>query len=280
MKVILLFSIFLFNVFSVNNQNEVVFQEQDKVILKGIYAKLEKENKKSTAELVALVGKTFLGTPYVAHTLEGGKEQLIVNLRELDCTTYAENCLAIARSIKNGRNNFEGFTAELQAIRYRNGIIDGYPSRLHYFSDWIYENDRKGRIKDVSKAISNTPYPLQVDFMSTHPGSYKQLESNPGFVNDLSEKEKEISNRQMYYLPKQKLSEYEHELREGDIVGITTSIEGLDITHVGILVEHDGRIHLMHASSAAEKVVISEEPLEDYLNAGSKVTGIMVARPL
>ena len=84
----------------------------------------------------------------------------------------------------------------------------------------------------------------------------------------------------MYYLPKKKLSEYENELREGDIVGITTSIQGLDITHVGILVERDGRIHLMHASSVAEKVVISEEPLEDYLHAGSKVTGIMVARPL
>jgi len=280
MKVILLFSIFLFSIFSINEQNEVVFQEQDKVILKGIYNKLEKENKKSTAELVALVGKTFLGTPYVAHTLEGEKEQLVINLRELDCTTYAENCLAIARSIKAGKNNFEGFTEELQKIRYRNGLINGYPSRLHYFSDWIYENDRAGRTKDVSKAISNTAYPLQVDFMSTHPASYKQLESNPGFVKTLSEKEQEISERQMFYLPKQKMSEYENELREGDIVGITTSIDGLDITHAGILVERDGRIHLMHASSVAEKVVISEEPLEDYLNSGSKVTGIMVARPL
>ena len=279
MKSIALISILLFFVSLTNAQSHVVFQEKDQLILNKIYAKLDNNKKKPTAELVALVGKTFLGTPYVAHTLEGEKEQLIVNLGELDCTTYAENCLAIARSIKNGRNNFEGFTEELEKIRYRNGRIDQYPSRLHYFSDWIYENNRAGYVQDVSEQISHTPYPLEVDFMSTHPNSYQQLKKHPEFVQALSEKEKTISKRQMYYLPKQNLPEYENELREGDIVGITTSIAGLDITHVGILIRQDGRIHLMHASSVAEKVVISEEPLEDYLNSGSKVTGIMVARP-
>ncbi len=280
MKSILFFSILLYSVLVLNAQNKVIFQEQDKVILNEIYDKLNKEKEKPTAELVAIVGKSFLGTPYVAHTLEGEKEELVVNLRELDCTTYAEYCLAIARSVKNKNASFEGFTKELQAIRYRNGEIDKYPSRLHYFSDWIYENARTGKIQRASKDISNTMYPLEVDFMSTHPESYPQLKQHPEFVKALSDKEKEISERQMYYLPKEKLATYEAKLHEGDIVGITTSVKGLDITHVGILVERNGRIHLMHASSVAEKVVISEEPLEDYLKAGSTVTGIMVARPL
>lgn len=280
MKSILFLTLIQFAAFFANAQNLVVFQEKDQSILKDIYTQLDNEKDKSTAGLVAMAGKSLLETPYVAHTLEGEKEQLVVNLRELDCTTFAENCLAIARSVKNGHADFDGFTNELQKIRYRNGVIDGYPSRLHYFSDWIYENDRAGYVNDVSKKIANTPYPLRVNFMSTHPDSYEQLKNNPAFVEALAQKEKEISKRKLYYIPKNKIAEFESRLHEGDIVGITTSIQGLDITHVGILVRKNSRIHLMHASSVAEKVVISDESLEDYLKASNRVTGIMAARPL
>ena len=261
-------------------QNKVVFQEEDKAILSEIFNKLHPESDKSTAELVVLAGESFLGTPYVAHTLESEKEQLIVNLREMDCTTYAENCLAIARCVKSGNTSFSAFTEELQKIRYRFGVIDNYPSRLHYFSDWIFENEQQGFVKQYSNQIANTVYPLRVDFMSTHPDSYPQLKANKDFVDALAEKEKEINKRKMYFVPEDQIAEHEAQLKAGDIVGITTSIAGLDISHVGILVRKNGRIHLMHASSSALKVVISENTLEEYLKAGKSTTGIVVVRPL
>ncbi|WP_340112928.1 N-acetylmuramoyl-L-alanine amidase-like domain-containing protein [Maribellus mangrovi] len=261
-------------------QNKVVFQEEDAAILSEIFEKLQLESDKSTAELVVLAGESLLGTPYVAHTLESEKEQLIVNLRGMDCTTYAENCLAIARCVKNGNTSFFAFAGELQKIRYRFGVIDNYPSRLHYFSDWIFENEQQGFVKQYSKQITNTVYPLRVDFMSTHPDSYPQLKSNKDFVDALAKKEKEISKRKMFYIPEDQISGHETQLKAGDIVGITTSIAGLDMSHVGILVRINGRIHLMHASSSAKKVVISKNTLEDYLRAGKSTTGIAVVRPL
>lgn len=280
-KLILLLFVVL-NAFFVNAQPKVIFEEEDKKILSNIFEQLSSTENQSTAQLVVQTGKLLIGTPYVAHTLESDKEQLTINLRGLDCTTFAENCLAIARSIKSGEPNFEKFTKELQQIRYRNGVIDGYPSRLHYFSDWIYENNKREFIIDVLQQISNTPYPLKVDFMSTHPDSYEKLKNNPEVVKTIAYQEKEINTRKMYYLPKDKLANYEADLKEGDIVGITTSIKGLDITHVGILVrnKNTGRIHLMHASSTGKKVIISENTLEEYLKNNSRVTGIMVARPL
>ncbi|MCK3684955.1 N-acetylmuramoyl-L-alanine amidase-like domain-containing protein [Maribellus sp. YY47] len=261
-------------------EEPVKYNKADKLLLESIFDALDSKNKASTSELVVSVGMSFLNTPYVAHTLESEKEELVINLRELDCTTFAENCLAIARSIKGGNPSFKSFTNELQQLRYRNGKIKEYPSRLHYFSDWIFENAKSGYIQDVSQQICNTPYPLQVNFMSTHPDSYLQLKSNPLWVDDMKNIETNICQRQMYYLPQDKVAEMENQLKSGDIVGITTSVKGLDITHVGILVKINGRIHLMHASSKAMKVVISEEPLSDYLSAGKSNTGIMVARPL
>ena len=259
---------------------QIQFEKKDKQILDDIFEELNDEQNKSTAELVLAVGKHLMGTPYVAHTLEGETEQLVINLRGLDCTTYAENCLAIARCLKQGKTGFSDLWEELTAIRYRNGRIDNYLSRLHYFSDWIYENERNKHVKNVSREIAGIPYPLGLDFMSTHPESYEQLKANPQFVKELAILERNLSSREMFYIPKNKLSDFGGKLEEGDIVGITTSIQGLDFVHVGIIVIQNGKIHLMHASSDAGKVIISENTLSEYLLGRKSANGIMVARPL
>jgi len=116
--------------------------------------------------------------------------------------------------------------------------------------------------------------------MSTHPAAYQQLKDSSQLVQLIAQQEKFISTRKMYYIPEEKLAGVEDQLQEGDIVGITTGISGLDIAHTGILVRVDGRIHLLHESSLAEEVVVSKETLENYLLNSKSATGIMVARPL
>lgn len=273
-----LFVVFLSSSFIVRSQ--IICKPKDKEILKGIFNQLQHKQNKSTAELVVLTGKQLLGTPYVAHTLETKEEQLVVNLSELDCTTFAENCLAIARTIKSKQLTCNHFAQQLTQIRYRNGVVNAYPSRLHYFSDWIYDNAQKGFVRDVSKEIGNSSYPNSLNFISTHPTSYAQLKNNPKFREEIAQQEKEISSRKTYFLPKEKLRTFESKMNEGDIVGITTSLTGLDIIHVGIIVKVNGKVHFMHASSKAGKVIISENTLYEYLMGRKSATGIMVARPL
>ncbi len=257
-----------------------LFQPKDKEILEQVLTKFSEETNAPISELMIKVGTFFLETPYVARTLETEKEQLVINLRELDCTTFAENCLAISRTIKNEESSFEQFAAELQKIRYHDGKIDGYTSRIHYFSDWIFEKNQKEIIKSVSKEIAEIPYANKVNFMSTHPESYAQLKNNCELLKVIAKQEKTISERDYYYIPEDKIAELENKLMDGDIVGITTKIEGIGISHVGILVRKAGRIHLIHASSSAKKVVVSEKTLEGYLLNSKSATGIMVARPL
>jgi hypothetical protein len=261
---------------------EIIFQQKDKQILEQVFEVIKDEKNTPLSELMIRVGAFFKETPYVAATLEinPNDEKLIINLREMDCTTFAENVLAISRSIKSGNPSFEKFAGELKNIRYRAGKIDTYTSRIHYFSDWIFENDRMKTVESVSKKIGGTSYLKAINFMSTHPDSYLQLKQNSELIRIIATQEKEISARKTYFIPEEKIVKIESQLMDGDIVGITSRVEGLDISHVGILVRKSGRVHLMHASTLAKKVIVSEETLGEYLLNSKSVTGIMVARPL
>lgn len=265
-----------------DSEKNVIIQTQDKEILNHVFSLFSEKKEVPIHELMVEVGLFFKGTLYKAKTLEvkPNNEQLIVNLRELDCTTFAENCLAISRTIKSGNPTFEVFIKELQTLRYRGREINGYTSRLHYFSDWIYDNDKKKLLHSVSREIAQIRYRKEINFMSTHPESYVQLKNNSDFVKIISKQEKEISKREMFYIPEEKINLFKSQFKDGDIVGFTTNIEGLDILHVGILVRKSGNIHLLHASTDAEKVILSEETLEEYLKKSSLTTGIMLARPL
>lgn len=253
----------------------------DRAIVEKVLTDFNHDKTIGTGGLMVKVGKFFLETPYVASTLEGANsEKLVVNLRQLDCTTFAENCLALARTIQSTHASFEKFKEELLSIRYRDGYINQYPSRLHYFSDWIYNNSQKDIVVSLSEQIENTPFNKKIDFMTQHASSYPALKSYPEFIKIIASQESEISNRKTFYIPKDQVNKIEDQLQDGDIIGLTTTITGLDISHVVIAIRIDGKIHIMHASQKHQKVVVSNETLEQYLNSSKSITGIIVARPL
>ena len=242
----------------------------------------KKLSDKPISEIISEIGRSFLNTEYKAFTLEQvGKEQLVIHLTGLDCTTFLENTLTISRCIKKQKTSFEDYQNELTNIRYRDGKLNGYPSRLHYFSDWIYNNSKKGIVKDVTKEIGGKPIKFNVFFMSKNPDKYKKLTESPEFIPLIAKQEKEINKRKYYYIPKEKVSTIEDKIQNGDLIAITTNLQGLDVGHVGIAVkESDGRIHFLHAPLSGSKVQISEKPLPEYLAAIKKHTGIIVLRVL
>lgn len=232
-------------------------------------------------EVIIAIAKSFIGTEYAPYTLEkDDKENLVIHLTGFDCYTFLESSLVLARCIKEGKTTFQDYENELTKIRYRNGKIDEYPSRLHYFSDWIYDMNKRGIGKDITKEIGGVSYEEKIHFMSTHVNSYKQLKDNPKFVEEIAGIEKQISSRKYYYIPQDKIAGVENKIESGDIIGITTNVPGLDIAHTGIAVRmDDGRIHFMHAPNVGYKVQITEKPLTDYIKEIRKQTGIMVLKP-
>ncbi|WP_321320069.1 N-acetylmuramoyl-L-alanine amidase-like domain-containing protein [Labilibaculum sp.] len=228
---------------------------------------------------VVEVAKMFMQTAYVGGTLDGGeKEQLVVNFRELDCTTYLENVVALSKVLSNDSLTTDDFLKELENLRYRNGKLTDYSSRLHYFSDWIYENEKKGIVKNITSEIGGEKYNKTINFMSTHVDSYSVLKADSSLAEEIRKTENEINKRELFYIPEAKIQQLEDKIHNGDLIAITTKIEGLDISHVGIAIHVNNRLHLMHASSKAKKVVISDIPLAEMLMQSKYQSGIMVAR--
>jgi hypothetical protein len=261
---------------------ELLFQDDDSIICSRKFELAVSMNLRAQpiGEVVVGIGKSFLGVDYVANSLEEpGEERLVVNLRGLDCVLFCENSLALARCIKKNRMTFDDYKAEIQRIRYRGGIVDRYPSRLHYFSDHIDDNEKKGVVKNVTREIGGVPYTKKVSFMSTHPDSYRQLREHPGFVKTIRKQEAAINRRKHYHIPKEDVDKAAHGIQNGDIIGITTSLEGMDIAHTGIALWQNDKLHFMHAPVSGHKVQITEKPLAEYLAGFSKQIGIMVARP-
>jgi hypothetical protein len=258
---------------------KIIVTDKDKAILQEKFDKFSGDSNLPTGELMLKIGNDFKGTPYVGKTLDlTNEENLVVNLRELDCTTFVENCLVIARTIKSGKPTFDTFVSELEKIRYRNGLLNGYISRLHYFGEWILNNAEKGIIEDMSAKIGGSKCSVVVNFMSTHPDSYPQLKANPALIKEIRQIEIQVSAKQFFFIPREKIAIHENEILDGDIVAFVTKIPGLDVSHIGILFKKDGRVFLLNASLSGGKVETTKVPLADYLKDSKNITGIFVVR--
>ena len=210
--------------------------------------------------------KKMLGVPYVAGTLDGNEEeQLVVLVDSLDCTTFVETVLAFCIADKRGERDYEGFKKALTQIRYRDGILNGYTSRLHYFSDWICNNEQMGFVKEcTSETACSLPKELWLDFMTTHVDSYLPMKKNPELVKEMASHEKNWQGTVVSYIPKEKLNLPPEglKIKYGDVLALVTNIKGLDVVHVGFAFWKDNQLHLLHASSSAKKVI--EDPKTQY----------------
>jgi len=261
--------------------SDPVISSMDKAILKNKLDKFSKERSLPMGDLVLKIGLDFLNTPYVGKTLDKSKvEKLVINLHQLDCTTFAENCLAFARTTKSDKPSVDKFCAELESIRYRGGKMDGYASRLHYFSEWIADNENRHHVQSMAAQMGGKVLPLNLYIMSKNPKEYPQLINDPVTTAQIQTIEEKISAQKFYYIPADQFESIESLVKDGDIVTLTTSIPGIDVSHVGILLKKDGRVHLLHASSSSMKVTVSAEPFAQYLTKSKKTTGVMIARPV
>lgn len=238
---------------------------------------------------VARMGRTFVGWPYTPATLEvGGPERVVVNLREFDCVTFIENTLALVRlhrefdaeavalDPEGARMRFE---ALLEEIRYRSGALSGYPSRLHYFTEWLSDNALRGMVDLRTASLGGVDDPEPISFMSTHPDAYRQL-ADPEALDRIRAIEADLNTRRRTYIPEDRIPEVADRIREGDLIAATSTVAGLDVAHTGIAVRIDGRLHLMHAPLVGSVVEISPLPLAERILRIEAQDGIMVAEPL
>lgn len=243
----------------------------------------EGKKQKGKQDLVLFFARKFLGIPYVASTLENNTdEQLVINLRQLDCTTFVENVLTLTLCTKNGQTTFDDFCNQLRKIRYRNGKV-GYPTRLHYFSEWISDNTRMGFVEETQ--APNPPFSalqtLQINFMSTHVDKYPMLVRTPSFIKPIAQMESELNGQTCRYIPKVGIlnnAACKQAVKDGNILALVTSRQGLDTSHVGFAIWKKDGLHLFHASSLQKKVVEDKSLLRNYMMKQKSQLGVRVVK--
>ncbi|MBQ6032996.1 MAG: DUF1460 domain-containing protein [Prevotella sp.] len=264
------------------------YTPEDSIRVMNLLQSAEKDAAKdSTAGQTMLrIGRAIekMNIPYVAHTLEpNDQERLIINLRELDCTTFVESAMALTLCVRSGRTTFDDYCRILQKIRYWQGRAPQYIRRLHYFTSWIEDNTTMDLVKELQ--TPNPPFTavqtVQAHYMTQHVDKYRMLTVNPQDVPMIREMEKRIEGKKYRYIPKQQL--YNNQLlrktiHDGDIIVIITNIKGLDTQHIGIAAWHADGLHLLNASSIHHRVIEEPMTLRQYLYKHPTMPGIRVVR--
>ncbi len=240
-------------------------------------------------ERTAVVGQALVGTRYKHFTLEIDNriESPSVNFQGMDCWTFFEIALSFARMLNEPESNWtpERLLHYIELDRYRSGECSGeYLSRLHYLEDWLYDNDRRGLVEDLTRSLGGANVPHSAREMSVGWRHYRYLAANRSLLGPLARMETNVSSRPLYQIPKNRVAGIESKLRSGDVIGIISrDRNGLYSTaHVGLALRtKDGVLHFMHASSPGNsgRVIVDSE-LSKYLYRYRADSGILVARPL
>ncbi|MDX1392772.1 MAG: DUF1460 domain-containing protein [Gemmatimonadota bacterium] len=274
---------------TVDSQATWTHEDWDVFASKVRWARAEGLDRAEAGEAVGRLARSFVDTPYTPGTLEAeGPEGLVINFREFDCVTFVENMLAMTRFIRGGgaelladpdraRATYEEYLTDL---RYRGGRLDGYASRLHYFSEWLSDNAGRGLVVPVTPELDPALDDEPIDFMSSHPDAYRQL-ADPGVLAAIARMEERLNAAgPRVYVPESRIADIADRIRTGDVIAATSTVSGLDIAHTGLALWIDGRLHMVHAPLVGRSVEISEAPLAERIARISGQDGIMVARPI
>lgn len=285
-----LFAMLIMDVGTLSGQ-EYVSTREDKALAESVLRDLKaSRDSLPVPDLMVMAAKRLLGTPYVGGTLDDdpSEEKLRIFLTKTDCILFVETCLDLALTVRRaslGEPSFNDFASNVAKSRYRTGPPYSYGDRIHYTTEWIRRLEGSV-LKDVTLELGGEVNDHPVNYMSTHPGSYKQLsdyEDIPRAALDLEtimEVERELNDAPMTYIPKSRVASASRGIKTGDIICFVPTIEGLDISHVAIAYVENGRVGFIHASVKEGKVVIDSQTIEQYVTGRRSLSGIKVVRPL
>ena len=231
-------------------------------------------------ELMVYYAKQLLDIPYIAHTLEGDTEMLTINIDELDCTTYVETVYALARTTLSQRTTWRDFASNLESVRYRNGEMTDYASRLHYISDWIMNNSARGNVKEITTEFGGCKYIIKtIDFMSKHREYYPAM-ADSTIYEKIRNYEIGYRSHRFPYIKKELLytKNIINEFESGDIIAMVTKTEGLDISHLGLVLKENNKLYFINASMGGKKVQIEKSQFADYMKNNRNCIGVRVFR--
>ncbi|MBE9184053.1 DUF1460 domain-containing protein [Microcoleus sp. LEGE 07076] len=244
------------------------------------YAKQQNLPDRAIGEIVQAIADNFQGKPYAEGLLDkSGEEKLIVTLNKFDCVLFVETVLAISRGVAITDYDYQNFVNRIEQQRYLNGKMNGYCSRLHYFSEWINDNQKRQTVENITAQLGGMPMNKTLNFMSQHRSSYPQMLKDEATYQCIVSQEADLAKTAVSYIPTNRIKSIYSQLKPGDIVAVATDVKGLDVTHTGFVYRNaDGNLGLIHASPSGAVTVAYD--LQRYISRVESAIGIVVARAI
>lgn len=230
-------------------------------------------------ELAVRAALVQIGKPYFDPPPSAEPEILRVELGSFQCVSLVESSLSVARCIFVGTPDGPCFLREIEEWRYRNGVLDGGGSRMHYFSEWILDNARRGRLRDITTEVGGKESTYPFFYMSTHAALYPFL-SAPEELGAIKALEARLSALPVSIIDRNAVAHAQRKLSTGDVIAVIGNKPGLLVSHTGfILRDSDGVTHLLHASSHNKRVMVTRGDIANYIVRWPERLGLMVTRP-
>jgi len=218
-------------------------KEINEAIYNRVAASVQNKVNLPTGELALEIAKNFLGTPYVAFTLEVVPESLQVFLDKTDCILFVELCSCMALTLKGEKivqGSFPEYTKpsyallchNIQNMRYRKGVVDGYASRCHYTSEWLIQAAGNHVLYEYTSSLGKL-YDQEFSFMSSHHKSYPQLIDDAVEAAKVARTEQWLNGQGPYWIISQEdlfKDEIISQIKDGDIITFISTQKGLDLT--------------------------------------------------
>lgn len=222
------------------------------------------------------------GAPYEVTAPPPGHETIRIELESFECVSFIESAIALARCGWNADPSEACFLRELELTRYRKGEMGDYASRLHYFVDWIADNEARGRLEPITAALGGKP--VQRDFFHISrrvlPRAELDAAERARLIEEIASTEDRLSRAEHAVLGRERAPDALQALEEGDIVAFTRERSGLLVHHAGFVHWVGGTPRLLHASSYHQRVVITIEDVTNYLLRRPERRGVIATRPL
>ncbi|MDE7412797.1 MAG: DUF1460 domain-containing protein [Muribaculaceae bacterium] len=255
--------------------------DEDTSEIESMLSKLAPLNNRPLNEIVVAAAGLLEGRPYIGKTLEGDTEELVINVDGLDCVTFVENCFALAKATASGSSTWHDVARNLENLRYRDGVRKDFSSRLHYTTDWIADNIKRGNLREVTTSIPGYKTILKtLDFMTTHRDLYPAM-GDEEIYRKCKENEHSLRSVQIPYVSRYDSDnpEVAEVLEDGDMISFVSNVDGLDSSHVALIRIIDGQPYMIHASTKKGKVVFETTPLYRYFKKSNRsAPGFRVVR--
>lgn len=239
----------------------------------------ERRDAESFGSLIVRAGKLQLGKAYGQRPQRADVEHLRIVLDTFQCVSFVESTLAIARCTWEKSRDEACFLREVREARYRDGRIDGYAARLHYFTDWLQDNEHRGRSEPLTELLGGSEVQQEFHYMSKHPQKYPAMNTD-NERSQIAVVEARLSKRQTMVIGRDQVTAAQDELRDGDLVAFVGDKPGILVTHAGFIHRTaDGEPRVLHASSYHKKVLLGSS-VANYVLRKPNRRGVMVTRPL